>query len=97
MHITDEAGLDDPLAVLPLKSLRLTALTGLFRSALGFGGPVGRRRSVDLRTGVTTGRVVGRRPFPYQLDGDHLGDVDAVDLAWEPEILTLFVPPASLL
>jgi diacylglycerol kinase family enzyme len=92
LQVTDEAGLEQPLAVLTLKSMRLTAVTGLFTAALGVGGPVGRRRSVDLRTRVMAASVVGHRPFPYQLDGDHLGAVDRVDLAWEPDVLRLFVP-----
>ena len=37
-------------------------------------------------------RIRGHRPFPWQVDGDHLGDVDELVFRWEPSVLDLVVP-----
>jgi len=36
--------------------------------------------------------VSGHGPFPYQVDGDHLGDATLLTLKHEPEILKLVLP-----
>ena len=36
--------------------------------------------------------ITGHGPFPYQVDGDHLGDADRLELTWVPDVLTLAVP-----
>jgi hypothetical protein len=35
---------------------------------------------------------VGPEPFPYQVDGDHLGEVERLDFTYEPAALSLVVP-----
>lgn len=36
--------------------------------------------------------AAGRRPFPYQLDGEPMGEVENLELRWEPNVLGLVVP-----
>jgi diacylglycerol kinase family enzyme len=31
-------------------------------------------------------------PFPYQVDGDHLGDTERLTFRHDPEVLSLVVP-----
>ncbi len=37
-------------------------------------------------------RVEGRGPFPYQVDGDDLGDIEHLDIDYEPDALTVVLP-----
>jgi diacylglycerol kinase family enzyme len=92
LHVTDEAGLDDPLTVVTLRSLKLPTILGVAASALGFGRSVERRRNVDLRTDVRELRVTGHGAFPYQVDGDYLGEATDLVLRWEPDVLRLVIP-----
>ncbi len=36
--------------------------------------------------------ISGHGQFPFQVDGDYLGETDRLDLAWVPEALTLVIP-----
>ena len=36
--------------------------------------------------------ITGHEPFPYQVDGDYLGDTERLVLRHHPEILRLVVP-----
>ena len=36
--------------------------------------------------------VMGFKPFPYQLDGDYLGEIEQLDFSWCPQILRLVIP-----
>jgi hypothetical protein len=38
--------------------------------------------------------VTGDGPIPWQVDGDYLGEVDRLDVTYEPDTLTLVTPPA---
>jgi len=44
------------------------------------------RADVDALT------VLGSGPFPYQVDGDHLGDVERLEFTYEDDALTIVVP-----
>ena len=44
-------------------------------------------RSVDLRTDLEQFDVIGHAPFPYQVDGDYLGEIDRLDSATSPTAL----------
>ena len=46
------------------------------------------------RDGVTaaTIRSTATEPFPYQVDGDYLGEVERLEFSYEPDCLTLVVP-----
>ena len=50
-------------------------------------------RSPDQRPAkVTEARVIGLGPFPYQVDGDHLGDTELLEFRHEADALTVVVP-----
>jgi diacylglycerol kinase family enzyme len=92
MHVTDAAGLDQPLALLTLTSLGLPTLVGTLRAALGFGGDLGRLRHVQRRDGLEEIHVTGHRPFPYQVDGDYLGETSQLVFRHEPDAIRLVMP-----
>lgn len=92
LDVAPEAGLDHDLVLVSIRTLSFAPLLGLIASALGLGPPVRGRPDVVQADDVTSATVVGRGSFPYQLDGDYLGDVDRVDLRYEPDILDLVMP-----
>ena len=91
--VVPEATLDRGLSVLSLRSLRLGTLLGAAAGALGFGRELRRRRNVDVVTDLhalhveTTGGG-----FPYQVDGDYLGEIERLDFRHEPDCLRLVLP-----
>jgi diacylglycerol kinase family enzyme len=90
LHVTDEAGLDKPLAALTLRSLGLGTLLGVAGNALSNRSLAGRK--VDLRTGLDGLRVTGFGPVPYQVDGDYLGEATELVFRHEPDAIKLLVP-----
>jgi diacylglycerol kinase family enzyme len=44
------------------------------------------------RTHVAAVEVTSGAPFPWQVDGDYLGEVARLDVAFEPDCLTVVIP-----
>ena len=42
--------------------------------------------------GVTEVTISAARPFPWQVDGDYLGEVEHLDVRHEPDCLSLVLP-----
>jgi hypothetical protein len=74
-----------------IRSLRVTKILGLVGGALR-GRPIGGHRAVDEHQNVDAFTVTGRRPFPYQVDGDYLGEVTQLRFRYEPAIIDLVIP-----
>jgi diacylglycerol kinase family enzyme len=93
LSLAPRATLDTPLTMLTLQSLRLDRILRLFAYALtNRHDQVRDSRTVDLRDGVQEFTVRGHRPFPYQVDGDYLGEVTNLRFRWEPEAIDLVIP-----
>jgi diacylglycerol kinase family enzyme len=91
--VAPEATLDRGLVVLAMRRMTVPNILRLVGRALSKGGPpVSRLRFVDYRTDVAEVTITGEEPFPYQVDGDHLGDTERLVLRHHPEILRLVVP-----
>lgn len=91
-RVAPAATLDAPLSVITLRSLGPTKLGRLALSTLRSDDGVTTGRWVDARDDVHGLTIRNARPFPYQLDGDYLGDVTEITFAYEPEIMRLVVP-----
>jgi diacylglycerol kinase family enzyme len=91
-RVAPAATLDRPLSFLTLRSMSALRLGRLALKSLRSNDGVRTGRGVDLRSDLHGVTVRSDTPFPYQLDGDHLGDVTEIVFAWEPEILNLVVP-----
>jgi diacylglycerol kinase family enzyme len=87
-----DATLDRGLAVLTFRTLRLVPLLGIVASALGSGQRLRASRLTDYRTDLAAVRVSGHGSFPYQVDGDYLGETTELRFRHEPEVLDLVVP-----
>jgi diacylglycerol kinase family enzyme len=95
LDIAPDAGLDRGLVMVTVRSLRLDAILSLAALALAGKGRVARSRHVVQRTDLASVVVRGHGPFPYQVDGDHLGDVEELVFRHEPEVLDLVLPDLS--
>ena len=92
LDLAPEADLDRGLVMATFRSLRFATLLTLVGSVLRGGSYFRRHRSVDYRTDLTEARVIGLGPFPYQVDGDHLGDTELLEFRHEADALTVVVP-----
>jgi diacylglycerol kinase family enzyme len=91
LTVAPHASLDTRLSVVTIRSLRLARILGLAATAMRAGG-VTSNRVVDARDDVGSLTVTGRRPFPYQVDGDYLGEVTLLRFRYEPDVIDLVVP-----
>lgn len=91
------------LSVVTLTSMRLADFLPALSDALRSGNGVRERPGVVVRTDVCAATVRrlgagspsgdGRPPvMPYQVDGDHLGEADALHFAHHPHALRVVVP-----
>lgn len=92
LSVAPDAGPDRPLAVFTMRSLGLWTTLSTVVSVLGSGHRARSSKAVDYRTDVVRLSVAGHGPFPYQVDGDHLGSVEALELRHEPDVLRLVLP-----
>jgi diacylglycerol kinase family enzyme len=90
--VAPDAGLDKPLAVTTMRSLKLHTVLSVVSSSLGTGKRARSHRKVSYRHHVEALRVVGHRPFPYQLDGDYLGEAEELIIEHRPNALRLVLP-----
>ncbi len=82
---------ESPLSVVVLTSLGLVSIVRALSLAVR-GGDIAKVASVTRVDGVHGFTVRGHRPFPWQIDGDYLGDTDVLDFSYEAECLSLVVP-----
>jgi diacylglycerol kinase family enzyme len=92
--VAPEAGLDTPLSLTAFRTLRFTPVMGAVVSAVTSTSGAGVRRNPRIvsRSGLERFSVIGPEPFPYQVDGDHLGEVERLDFTYEPAALRLVLP-----
>ncbi len=97
LDIAPEATLDRGLTMVAVESMRLDRTLRVIARAIQGGGAVGKDRFVSYRTDLTEVLVEGLdgKPFPYQVDGDHLGDIDRLEFRHVPEIMDLVLPVDS--
>jgi diacylglycerol kinase family enzyme len=92
INVAPTARIDAPLAVTAFRSLDVVTLVGGAASAMASGRFLASRGAVVQRDRLVALRVEGRIPFPYQVDGDFLGNTDGLDIVFEPDAITLVVP-----
>ena len=95
LHLAPDATFDKGLAMFSLRSLSLPTILSVTASALGSGRRARGHRLTDYRSDLSSFRVRGHGPFPYQVDGDYLGEVDELVFRHEPEALGLITPSTS--
>lgn len=91
LDLVPEATLDRGLAVVTFKALGFLPIVRAVGRALA-GSDIRRLPWLDVRTDLERLDVVADEPFPYQVDGDYLGEVRRLELVHEPAALRLVLP-----
>jgi len=92
LDTNQHASLDRPLSMLSFRDLDLLPTLRYLTEALRGGNRLVRNPRVVERHDLKRLTITGHGAFPYQVDGDHLGNAVRLDLAWVPDILTLVLP-----
>jgi diacylglycerol kinase family enzyme len=92
LHVAPEAGLDRPLALTAFTRVDIVTLLGGAVSAMATGRFLRDRDGVAHHHDLRHLRVIGRRPFAWQVDGDDVGDVESLDIRYEPACLSVLLP-----
>ncbi|MDP9452048.1 MAG: diacylglycerol kinase family lipid kinase [Actinomycetota bacterium] len=92
LHLAPDATFDRGLALFTLRSLSLATIVSVTGSAMGAGSRARRHRQSDYRSDLSELSVRGHGSFPYQVDGDYLGEIDELVFRHEPEALRLVTP-----
>lgn len=92
--IAPDATLDNGLSVVTVRSLRGDRLLRIMGKALKGDGALAKDRWIHYRPDVDalTIEAIDGRPFPYQVDGDHLGEIERLEFRHEPEAMDLLLP-----
>ncbi|HMF83130.1 MAG TPA: diacylglycerol kinase family protein [Acidimicrobiia bacterium] len=93
LMLAPHAGLDVPLTVTLFRSIGLATVLGGAAAALNGGQRLMQHPKVLQRRDVRSLTVVGDGPFPWQIDGDYLGDTEHLTISWMPDALTIVMPP----
>ena len=92
LDVAPDASLDRGLVVLAFRSLGLATMLPVVASALGSGRLARSHRRSHYRVDLEGLEVTGHGPFPYQVDGDYLGEAEHLVFRHEPAALRLVVP-----
>jgi diacylglycerol kinase family enzyme len=92
--IAPDAHLDRPLSMVTVRSMRPIRFLSMMTKALRGNGTLEHDRWVHYRPDVDHLVVegIGGRPFPYQVDGDYLGEIGRIELRHVPDVLDLVLP-----
>ena len=96
LDLSPAADLERGLVAVTFRSLSATTMLGSMSRALR-GGGVPSGPHTDVRTDLETLAITGSRAFPYQVDGDELGDTHDLAFRHVPDALRLIrpaVPPS---
>jgi diacylglycerol kinase family enzyme len=92
LSIAPEATFDRGLALLTVRTLRFGRTMRVVGSALASGRHLRSSRWTDHRVDLDRLTIEGYGPFPFQVDGDYLGETDRLELRHEPEVIDLVLP-----
>jgi diacylglycerol kinase family enzyme len=90
--IAPDAGLDVPFTVTLFRSLELPLLLSGAASALRGGRRLARHPRVTHRSQLYSLTATGYGPFPWQVDGDYMGETEHLAFTWEQDTLTIVMP-----
>ncbi len=91
LDLSPAATLDRGLVAITFKTLQVGAILKALGGALR-GGGMKSSATVDVQTDLTSLLVTSARPFPFQLDGDYLGETLELRFEHRPDAVTLVYP-----
>ena len=93
LTVTHAAGLERKLALTMFRRLDARVLLPAALSAMGGDAAWSAARTSSSSPTSTASRFVANgAPFPWQVDGDYLGEVEQLEIRYEPDCLTLVAP-----
>ncbi len=92
LDIAPEATLERGLSVVTTRTMAFAPFLPIFGSPPRRGTPLRSSRRVDRGDDVEGFRVEGHGPFPFQVDGDYLGEATDLTFTHEPDALHLVLP-----
>ncbi len=90
--VAPETNLDSSLSITVVKARHAPAMMSIAATALLSPKRLHGRRDVEHRANITGATIAGNTPFPYQMDGDYLGEVNQLAVAFVPDALNIVVP-----
>jgi diacylglycerol kinase family enzyme len=94
LDLSPAATLDRGLVAVTFKTLKIGAVLGALGGALR-GGGMHSSAAVDVQTDLSCLTVSSDTPFPFQLDGDYLGETLELRFQHRPNAVKLVMPSAS--
>ena len=91
IHLSSAASLEKKMVVVTFRKMTTPLMLKTLYSALRRGG-LETSSGIDIATDVEHVKIEFPAPFPYQLDGDYLGDTTSIDIKHCPEALRLVRP-----
>jgi diacylglycerol kinase family enzyme len=92
ISLAPRTSLQTALTIVTLRKLTLRTLLPVLVGALGNGARVERSRHVSMLSDVQRATLKGHRPVPFQLDGDFVGESEAIEVRWVRDALCLVRP-----
>jgi diacylglycerol kinase family enzyme len=91
--VTRAAGFDRKLSLTMFRRLEVGVILRAALSAMTRGRHIERMRDIVQLADLDALTLVAEHgPFPWQVDGDYLGEVERLELAYQPDALTVVVP-----
>ncbi len=94
LDLSPAATLDRGLVVVTFRTMAAGAILGGLGGALRGGGVTATNR-LDSQTDLTEVTFTHDQPFPYQVDGDYLGETTRLEFVHVPNAIRLVDPTAS--
>lgn len=91
-RVAPGTGLESRLSVVVLRDLSAATLVGAAAGALAGGSRLETMGRVAVHRDLESVRVEGLGPFPWQVDGDFMGEVDHLEVRHRPDCLDVVVP-----
>jgi diacylglycerol kinase family enzyme len=92
LRIAPGASLDDELTVTVLTTLRSAVVVRAAAAAVGRATYLTSSPEIVQRTNVVALDITADAPFPWQVDGDYLGEVEQLSVAYAPDCLDIVIP-----
>jgi diacylglycerol kinase family enzyme len=93
LRVTRAAGLDHKLALTMFRRLEVGVLIPAALSAMVRGRRIEHQRDIVQLADLDHVTLTAQHgPFPWQVDGDYLGEVERLEIRYVPEALTVVMP-----
>lgn len=91
-RVAPGTGFGTGMSVVVLRDLSVVTVAGAALAALAGGRRLGDLSCVEVRSGIDSVTVTGHGPFPHQVDGDFLGEVESLEVTHHPDCLDVVLP-----